>query len=460
MAYHGWNEGTYLFIGLGYREHFWVPEHLGQHYYSVPPLTSYILWASTSAFGLNIWALRGPSLVAEGLALVGLFFLARRLYGAPVARGAAVLFATLPWTLIWFGRGQTDPHFVGLALLAFALILHHDARRWCLPAGAIVLGVAGLAKQPAIFVLPILALLLASSDWTRAQKWAWARRFAAWMAVGALPVLAYYALQLYLRPDEVIAAYLFEAGQRTPPFANLPRNVAFGLVAGASPLVLAAAALGFFQVRPWIRDPFALWAIVFGSFVLLRTPFWHDYYTLVLMPPIAVFAVLGAGHLARWWQRRGHAPSRRPTAGALVAALAATALLTAIPVMGETGDLGDKSSERAVAALLRIHGQAPDVPMAVVTDASLALRLGVWMPGLAAPDQFDAPVDPIFINRYFDDRAPAGEIENWTAAYERAYLLLDGPGWPQPLYPEYPIVEEIDYHYIRTSRTIWIQQIR
>ncbi len=81
------------------------------------------------------------------------------------------------------------------------------------------------------------------------------------------------------------------------PFSDLGRVVLF-TAAGISPLVIAAAAYQIFKERN-VKNLPAIWLLIYGTFVLVRTPPSHEYYSLPLMVPVAIMAGAGVNRISQ-----------------------------------------------------------------------------------------------------------------------------------------------------------------
>lgn len=312
----GWNEGHYALIGRGFLDHPLVPHYADRYVYSVPPLFPYAVAGSMLAIGESVLAARVPSVLATGGLIVGTYWLGRAVFDrARTALIGALLVAVLPYVQLYGGRAQTDALLVSLLTLALAAIVRGYRRdrwrRWHLLGGALF-AAAVAAKQPAILLAGVvLAWLLADRRWDRDTVTRTGVLVTASVAA-LLPLVAWLALNYAQYPTAFVSDWQHELFSRTAPFANVPLVVVIGLGLGATPPVLAAAAIGVLDDLADVvrrtgsglaldRGPSVLvwWLVVFGAFVFYRTPQGHQYYALLLMVPLALLAARGLDVLAR-----------------------------------------------------------------------------------------------------------------------------------------------------------------
>ena len=113
-------------------------------------------------------AARWPMVIFSALAVVGIYGLAKRLWGGTVALVGALLIALDPHTLSLsriIGHDAPAAIFMTLSLLALLVAVAHDRPRaafkpgWLAVSGLLA-GLAFLSKSPAFFLIPFTALLL------------------------------------------------------------------------------------------------------------------------------------------------------------------------------------------------------------------------------------------------------------------------------------------------------------
>jgi len=144
--------------------YYWMwGQHPALSYFDHPPLNAWLLGLSGAAFGWTVFALRLPVALSFAADIWALWLLSRRI-GGPEAGGhfwlTLLLFLTMP--VFWVVTGYSLPDHVLLTALLFSLYFFHGffaaraggargATRDLL-AGALCLGLAGLAKYNAAFL--------------------------------------------------------------------------------------------------------------------------------------------------------------------------------------------------------------------------------------------------------------------------------------------------------------------
>lgn len=314
----GWNEGHYALIAEGFFRHPLVPKYGSQFVYNVPPLFPYTVSASFLAFGESVLAARLPSILAAGGVIVATYELGRTVYDdVGVAVTGAVIVATLPYVQLFGGRAQTDAlmvFFVTAALTAIARGYQRQTnyRRWLIAGGALFAG-AFATKQPAALVpAVVLCWLVGNRKFDRDTVTRTGILIGA-SVVFLLPVAAWFFLNYLAAPEPFLADWRHELFKRTALFANVKLLVAIAFGLGMTPPVLVGAAVGVAtDVRNAVteyrrgvaKNPgpsvLAWWLLVFGAFVFARTPHGHQYYAVVLAPPVALFAAQGVHDAAAY----------------------------------------------------------------------------------------------------------------------------------------------------------------
>lgn len=307
----GWNEAHYALIGRGFLETPLVPRYADRFVYSVPPLFPYLVAAAFLAFDQSVVAARLPSALAGGGLVVATFALGRAVYRDDrTALVGVVILAVLPYVQLYGGRTQTDMVMLCLATGALAAIVEgyrteRHARRWlCLGGGLFAAAVA--AKQPALLVAGVVCAWCLADRRVDRETFVRTGTLIAASVVFLLPLIAWLALNYVVAPAAFVADWSHELLSRTTPFANLRLVLAIGLGLGMTPPVLVAAAVGaaadVSETATAVvdgslpdRGPSVLvwWLVVFGAFVLVRTPRGHQYYALVLAPALALLAARG-----------------------------------------------------------------------------------------------------------------------------------------------------------------------
>jgi hypothetical protein len=307
----GWNEGHYALIADGFQDHPLVPQYAERYVYSVPPLFPYSVSASFLAFGESVLAARIPSILAGSGLLVATYALGRTVFGdAQTALVGAVLLASLPYVQLYTGRVQTDALMVCLVTASLGAIVRGyeretGHRRWLLLGGGLF-AAAFAAKQPALLLPAVVLLWLVGNRRFDVDTLRRTGMLIAASAAFLVPVAAWLSVNYLLNPTAFVTDWQHELFGRTAPFANVPLLLAIGLGLGTTPFVLAVAAVGAFEdLSASVRrvaasertdvgpSPLTWWLILYGAFVFVRTPHGHQYYALVLMPPLALFAARG-----------------------------------------------------------------------------------------------------------------------------------------------------------------------
>ena len=160
-------------------------------YYSKPPMIAWAIWAST-AFGGDAepWV-RLPALLFQSGAMLLVFWIGRRLYGAKTAFAATALYALTPAIQLSSAVIATDApllFFIGLTILAYVSLQDAEGRRrlWLAAGLGGALGLAFLSKYAAVYALIGIGLHLALSPESRRG---WSPAAAALALAGFLLVL-------------------------------------------------------------------------------------------------------------------------------------------------------------------------------------------------------------------------------------------------------------------------------
>ncbi len=144
--------------------YYWMwGQHLALSYYDHPPLNAWLLGASSTLFGWNPFALRLPVLLCFAADIVALLLISRRVGGEGWRSWfwlTLLLFLVTP--IFWLVTSFALPDHVLLTALLFSLHFFHcffqdraaggQGASRDLFAGALLLGLAGLAKYNAAFL--------------------------------------------------------------------------------------------------------------------------------------------------------------------------------------------------------------------------------------------------------------------------------------------------------------------
>lgn len=295
-----WRWGPLAVVGFALLAHLWGARPAQFAYY----MSFNEWWYSGVLLGELQDVVMPPGLVATAsllnvfgpvpaLRLVSLLSFALLVLIVFLQRGArqAVLVATLPWAVLWAGRGQTDMAMTGLAFGGL-LLLERPARPMASVLGGGMLGLAAFFK-------PVAWLAVAPALFTRGfRSWQGILGFTA----GSLPAVGWALIR-----DPAVWAFHADRGAL---FGNTALNLVGALVGlGAIVVLLARRDL---VVRGW---PLVA-SLAFGAFALAKAPFVHEYYLLpalvalclgdVRRAPLRVPAVNAAlGVFLLWWTRWG-----------------------------------------------------------------------------------------------------------------------------------------------------------
>ena len=466
----GWNEGHYALIADGFLDHPLVPQYAERYVYSVPPLFPYSVSASFLAFGEHGLAARIPSIFAGGGLLVATYALGCVVFNdARTALVGAVLLSSLPYVQLYTGRVQTDALMLCLVTASLAAIVRGyeretDHRRWLLLGGGLF-AAAFAAKQPALLLPAIVLLWLVGN---RRFDTDTMRRTGVLIAASAaflVPVAAWLSVNYLLNPTPFVTDWQHELFDRTAPFANVPLVLAIGLGVGTTPFVLAGAAVGAFEdITGSVRrvatggragvgpSPLTWWLLLYGAFVFVRTPHGHQYYALVLTPPLALFAARGVEIATT--ELDEHVPNQRQTLQ-----LALTALVV-VSALGGTVVLFELSGEFSASEGGGTHVAADAgafVADEVPEDATILVPNGYGPP----------------IQWYVRDDFPTERINYYhpaTLSEERLQTAMetsDGPVYlvyPTPSWGKFPNTEMTEVHradeYEYTVMSLFAEYVR
>jgi 4-amino-4-deoxy-L-arabinose transferase-like glycosyltransferase len=432
----GWNEGHYALIARGFLDHPVVPGYGDTFVYNVPPGFSYAVAASFALFGQSELAARLPSVLATGGLVVATYELGRTVFrDRSVALVGAAVLATLPYVQLFGGRAQTDAAMVFLVTASLVAITrgYQDGTggRRLLVAGGALFAAAVAAKQPSLLVAGITLLWLLGNRRLDAETVRKTGVLVAASAAFLLPLAGWLYLNYRIAPAAFVADWEHELFGRTKLFANVRLLVAIAFGIGVTPPVLAAAAVGVAsdlretaaRYRDHVADapgPSVLtwWLVCYGAFVFARTPQGHQYYALVLAPPLALFAARGLDVAATALRGlRGH--GRETVHLALV-------VLVVAGTVGGTAVLFELSGEVSVANGGGSH---------VATDAGEYLAA-------SAPDDATVLVENGYgppVKWYVRDGHPVEAVETYhVSSLDRERLVAALEASEGPVYLVYP----------------------
>lgn len=130
-----------------------------------PPLYVYLTVPSVALFGLSVWSTRAPSAVMGVLAVLGVYFLVKKLFedrpGDAIPLVSSFLLAISPWH-IQFSRIAFEANTgVTVNIWAITAFLAGLRRRIFLPFSALLFGIGMYAYHSERVFLPLMLLLLA-----------------------------------------------------------------------------------------------------------------------------------------------------------------------------------------------------------------------------------------------------------------------------------------------------------
>lgn len=371
-----------------------------------PPGSIWLMDLSVRLFGLSSWSLLVPQ-AAEGVALVAVVHgMVRRWFSAPAALLAAFVAAITPVALLMFRFDDPDALLtLLLAVAAYCTLraLEKGSTRWLLLA-ATVLGMGFLTKLLEVLVVVpalVLAYLVAAPGPFRRRLGQVAMSGAVFVVVSLSWVAAVMLTPAADRPFigstkdnnlfDLILSYNgigrlsgnevaggVDHGRATQSVPGLFRL--FRPPIGGQVTWLLLPALAFFVLLLWQRrrhprtDPvraatlvFGVWLLVAGAVFSFAHGIFHAYYTVAMVPPIAV--LVGVGGLVCWQQRH-----RLTTRLLLAAALGATGiractLLTRVADTPTWFALGVLALGVALALLIGTNVRLPGVATGWVAGA-------------------------------------------------------------------------------------------
>jgi hypothetical protein len=406
-------------------------------YWSKPPMIAWAIRASTAVFGDAEPWVRLPAVLFQGGAMLIVFAIGRRLFGARVGLAATALYALAPGIQLSATVVATDApvlFFLGLALLAYVHLQGSEGRRrLALAAGfGAALGLAFLSKYAAAYGLIGLAAHLAVSPAAR-RSWS-----------PAAAALAAAALAGVVAPNVAWnAAHGFATVQHTAADAHW----------GASRLFNVRALGSFLGAQFAVFGPISFGALIAGVGLAVRRRRAEPAELLLLcftLPPIAIVAVQafvsrananwsGAAYLAgavlvAHWLMRWRA-RRWLTAAIALQAVVAVLLLAIVVSPGLADRLGAANSlkrargwrETAKAVENRARIEAPGGLSAIAVNnrflyaglayyardylaGPLAPKLTVWIRGTGPGNQAElaSPLTPALGGRVL-----AVAVEGW-----------------------------------------------
>lgn len=455
------DEGEYAWLGSLLLDG--TPPYARAYHMKMPGI--YLVYAlALAAFGSTVAAVHLGLLVANAVAIVLVFCLARRLFDDAVAVAASAIFAIASLNPEIHGLAAYAEHFVVPAVLlaALALLAALDTgRRWWFALAGLLFGVAFVVKQSGgLFAVVALGALVVH---VLIGPMTWRAAIGALVAgaIGAGIPLALVAL--WLARAGTLENFWFWTFRYAAEYATLQSPGAAvrmlslsvaDILPGAWP-VLALAVVGLGAVLRGhgpTRARIFLLLFLAGSCVAVSAGFYYRHqYFLLLLPAVAMLAALGAMVVA---SALGGTRHRALIAGALVAvpvvwqlAWQATMLFRAAPAAVSRAIYGRNPFPESVevARYIRERARAGDAIVVMGSEPQIYFYAGrpaatgyIYMYPLMEPQPFAArmqddlireveaarPVYLVHVNLHASWLAtPASHprLMQWFAAYVREF---------------------------------------
>jgi 4-amino-4-deoxy-L-arabinose transferase-like glycosyltransferase len=423
--YHGWNEGWYSLIAKNYFSgSLWeqIAYPGGGPFASAPPFFSYAVYASFKIFGISDISARLVSILSEIIALSGVYILAKELYDERIADIATIIFLFIPWNILWFGRAQTDPLMTAIMTLAIALYVRaYRNHKSMLPFG-IILGLAVFTKQPALAALPIVLIWSYFQGIKKNQIISAITCF----LIGMLPFLIWLLYYAFSGNYNVIFNIIL-VRYNSDIFSNMARVILF-TAAGVLPILIVAT-YQIFKERN-VKNILVIWLLIYGAFVLVRTPPSHEYYSLPMIAPLAIIASVGIVRISNMLNKKS-------ATMLLVAAI----IISQIPItyifLSHSGDSGYIASKDVGIFLRNYMNENPDNDYLVLVQVKYSPQIA-WYSGLelygrrqiySTGDELSVKYVNGIINNYpnktvflvADEESGKGVINEYEKVYESLY---------------------------------------
>ncbi len=280
--YHGWYEGYLSLIGKNYfiTGDLWHQvAYLGAgQFISVPPLFSYIIYTSFALFGISDFNARIVPVLSSLVTSISLYYLVKTLYDTKTAQTSVIVFLFIPWNVLWFNRIMPDTLTTALVTASLCLYVMAQKNNSTMLYCGIISGLAVFSKQPALVILPIVLL------WTHLNHFKPKLSFIPFFIIGLIPI----SIWLFVNRDIFFYMVVTELTERSVPFENIIRTVGT-FILFTSPFIYYFIK----QVRQEThKNIFIIWFILYGIYVLIRTPLSHEYYSLLLTVPLSALAAI------------------------------------------------------------------------------------------------------------------------------------------------------------------------
>lgn len=266
------------------------------------PLYNALIYISNTVFGFAHWHGRLISLLASCMGLSFFYLFVKRRYNQATALVGVAALGLLPLWFYFSRNIQPDVLMVALSLgaLYFAQRFSETARRRDLLLLLACFSLACLVKLPAVFIAPVI---LAVVGWRRI------RQAISWQNVGWGVLILIAPSVLWYRQSAYLSAH-FGLGQYY--YGDLSLKLSYelfrhgGLIGVLQFYVLPFKKGTFFfyvialfaLIRIVGRRDWAplIWAGSVGAFLFIfgNKSFYHNYYSLPLMPALALILAIGA----------------------------------------------------------------------------------------------------------------------------------------------------------------------
>ena len=265
------------------------------------PLYNYLVAGTNVVFGFTHWHGRVLSLLFAMSGLGMFYFLLNRRYGKGLANVATALMALSPLYFLFAKNIQPDMLMLALAIAAlyFTQVYIDSKKAWAIYVAIACLSVAMLVKIPIIFVsLPMIYMI----GWQRITTLVNVKIVAFCIAVLVLPNAAWYLWSAHLSSHYGLGQYFYGDISITGSLhlavqKGFWRTIADYLLPMRFPAVLLYVFAGLGVVIALIKKQY-LGLIWFGSFVVFIggfaiKSFYHNYYSLPLVPSLALIMAIG-----------------------------------------------------------------------------------------------------------------------------------------------------------------------
>jgi len=407
--YHGWNEAWYSSIARNYfSSSLWyqIPTTGAEPFFSVPPLFSYLVFGAFNIFGISDLSARIVSIFAEVLAIAAVYILSKELYNEKIAYISVLFFIFMPWNILWFGRAQTDPLMTALMTLAIALFVYaYNHEKSMIPFG-IAFGLAVFTKQPALAIIPIIFIWVYFKG---IKKHLLKKSFFS-AIIGLIPLFIWLAYHIVSGNSSFVDHLLYgELAHRSVPFSDFMK-VSVATFVGVSPLLLLSTLYAIWTMEKRIKNLLIIWLVLYGIFVLVRTPPSHEYYSLPLMP---VFAILAAKGAVLFGERK------KLNSTVIIGIIILSTIPVSYIMLSYTGDLGYNCTKE-VGEYLKDHIN-PDESYLILTPSRYVPQM-IWYANLTNKQVYGINNDLSSVS--------VADIEYLAnkSKVTRAFLVIDSRG--------------------------------